>query len=302
VIARSALRTALNLLESTRAADAAAQQALVDSVAAADGHPNTQVVGLTGPPGVGKSTLAGQMVRTWREAGLSVGVLAVDPSSKRSGGAVLGDRARMDRDPADSEVFIRSMAARDHLGGLAPATFDAALVMRAHVDRVLIETVGVGQSETDVSTACDVTVVVVQPGSGDTLQFIKAGLMEVFDVLVVNKADLGAIAQTARRDLKRALSVLGGAATAVVLTSAISGDDSVKALVRAIDTVYAGRQDSLASMRQEQLRQQTLRTAARLYGTLAIASMGGPDGALKRLETLGPTARPSDMMKALSPQ
>ncbi len=124
-------------------------------------------------------------------------MLAVDPSSKRSGGALLGDRARIEHDPADRDVFIRSMAAGERLGGLAPATRAAAQALAGAFDVVVIETVGVGQSETDVAEAADTVAVVVQPGSGDALQFLKAGIMEIPDVLVVTKADLGAVARRA---------------------------------------------------------------------------------------------------------
>ena len=155
------------------------------------------MVGVTGPPGVGKSTLLSALLREWRSRGAAVAVLAVDPSSKRSGGALLGDRARIEHDPADRDVFIRSMAAGERLGGLAPATRAAAQALAAAFDVVVIETVGVGQSETDVAEAADTVAVVVQPGSGDALQFLKAGIMEVPDVLVVTKADLGAVAARA---------------------------------------------------------------------------------------------------------
>ena len=130
-------------------------------------------------------------------------MLAVDPSSKRSGGALLGDRARIEADPADRGLFIRSTAAGERLGGLAPATRAAAQALAAAFDVVVIETVGVGQSETEVAEVADTVAVVVQPGSGDVLQFLKAGIMEVPDVLVVTKADLGAVARRAVRDLRR---------------------------------------------------------------------------------------------------
>ena len=137
-------------------------------------------------------------------------MLAVDPSSKRSGGALLGDRARIDSDPADRGIFIRSMAAGERLGGLAPATRAAAQALAAAFDVVVIETVGVGQSETEVAEAADTVAVVVQPGSGDALQFLKAGIMEVPDVLVVTKADLGVVGRPrAVRDLRAALRSLG---------------------------------------------------------------------------------------------
>ena len=164
------------------------------SPAALGGEAPAHVVGVTGPPGAGKSTLLSALVRGWRATGRSVAVLAVDPSSKRCGGALLGDRARIDADPADRGVFIRSMAAGERLGGLAPATRAAAQALAAAFDIVVIETVGVGQSETEVAEAADTVAVIVQPGSGDALQFLKSGIMEVPDALVVTKADLGAVA------------------------------------------------------------------------------------------------------------
>ena len=132
-------------------------------------------------------------------------MLAVDPSSKRSGGSLLGDRARIEHDPRDDGMLIRSTAAGGRLGGLAAPTREAAEALAAAFDVVVVETVGVGQSETDVEEVADTVAVVVQPGSGDTLQFLKAGIMEVPDVLVVTKADLGDVALNARRDLSQAL-------------------------------------------------------------------------------------------------
>ena len=149
-------------------------------------------------------------------------MLAVDPSSKRSGGALLGDRARIDYDPADSAIFIRSMAAGDRLGGLAPATRAAAHALAAAFDVVVIETVGVGQSETEVAEVADTVAVVVQPGSGDVLQFLKSGIMEIPDVLVVTKADLGQVAISARRDLHAALRSLGARDTPVVAVTSLA--------------------------------------------------------------------------------
>ena len=167
------------------------------------------VVGLTGPPGVGKSTTTSELVRVLREQGRRVGVLAVDPSSPFSGGALLGDRVRMAEHTTDDGVFIRSMATRGHLGGLARATPHALRVLdAAGCDVVLIETVGVGQSEVEVVALADTTVVLLAPGAGDGVQAAKAGLLEVADVFVVNKADRDG-ADQAVRDLRRMLS-LGG--------------------------------------------------------------------------------------------
>src|SRR3712207_1888786 len=182
---------------------------LFRSPAALGGEAPAHLIGVTGPPGAGKSTLLSALTRAWREAGRTVAVLAVDPSSRHSGGALLGDRARIEFDPADGGLFIRSMAAGGRLGGLAPATRAAAQALAAAFDVVVIETVGVGQSETDVADAADTVAVVVQPGSGDVLQFLKSGIMEIPDVLVVTKADLGTAALRARRDLHAALRSLG---------------------------------------------------------------------------------------------
>lgn len=165
------------------------------------------LVGLTGPPGSGKSTLADALVRVIREQALTVGMIAVDPSSPFTGGAVLGDRIRMQRHALDRGVFIRSMGARGHLGGLAAATREAIHLLDAYGrDMILVETVGVGQSELEISTICDTTVLVLMPESGDAVQSIKAGIMEIADIFVVNKADLGGAEKT-RRLIQDALAL-----------------------------------------------------------------------------------------------
>jgi LAO/AO transport system kinase len=148
------------------------------------------LVGVTGAPGAGKSTLVDGLITRWRQAGKSVGVIAVDPTSPFSGGAMLGDRVRMQAHAQDTGVFIRSMATRGHLGGLARATADAALVLdAAGKDFVAIETVGVGQDEVEIARTADVAIVVLVPGMGDDVQALKAGVMEIADIFVVNKAD-----------------------------------------------------------------------------------------------------------------
>ena len=199
---KPALAAALARLE--RQPDADDVRVLLDKSYRA---PRAHVVGVTGPPGVGKSTLLSALIAAWRGQGRTVGVIAVDPSSRRTGGALLGDRARLATDPADDGVFVRSMAARDRLGGLAELTLGAMVIMRALFDVVLIETVGVGQSETDVAGVADTVVFCVQPGSGDSLQFMKAGIVEIPHIVAVTKADLGAMAERARSDVEGALGL-----------------------------------------------------------------------------------------------
>jgi LAO/AO transport system kinase len=169
-------------------------------------------IGITGPPGAGKSTLIERLAAAFRSTGLTVGVIAVDPSSPFTGGALLGDRIRMERASLDEGVFIRSMASRGSVGGMATTTGEVADVMDAFgFDRILIETVGVGQSELDVAAAADTTVVVLVPESGDGIQVMKAGLMEIADVFVVNKADRPG-ADRLRQELEVALGLRAGQA------------------------------------------------------------------------------------------
>ena len=171
--------------------------ALLDDLDRTEPFPGAARIGLTGAPGAGKSTLIDAMVRTLRARGDSVAIAAVDPSSHKSGGALLGDRIRMRAGSTDAGVFIRSMAARDRLGGLAEATYAAVSIMGAVFDYVFVETVGIGQSEGDVAGLVDTLVFVANPGAGDTLQFMKAGILERPDIFVVNKSDIGALAERA---------------------------------------------------------------------------------------------------------
>ena len=168
---------------------------------------NSSTIGITGAPGAGKSTLTSALVREMRAVDVTVGVLAIDPSSPFTGGAILGDRVRMDEHALDADVFIRSMATRGHLGGLSVAVPDAARVLdAAGLQWIIIETVGVGQVEVEIAGEADTTVVVVNPGWGDTIQANKAGLMEIADIFVINKADRKGVEDT-RRDLEQMLEL-----------------------------------------------------------------------------------------------
>lgn len=179
-----AIARAMTLIENERPEAAALLQRIFPHTGRAF------LVGITGPPGAGKSTLVDRLAAHLRRAGLTVGIVAVDPTSPYSGGAVLGDRVRMQAHAGDAGVFIRSMATRGHLGGLARATSEVALVLdAAGKDVIVIETVGVGQDEVDIVRMADVSVVTLVPGTGDEVQAIKAGIMEIADVFAVNKAD-----------------------------------------------------------------------------------------------------------------
>jgi len=197
---KTALARTLAGLESE--AGRARARALLD---AAYHDPRGRVIGLTGPPGVGKSTLLSRLIRHYRDAGSTVAVLAVDPSSKRTRGALLGDRTRLELDPDDPGCFVRSLAAGDRLGGLADACVALTVVLRALFDIVIVETVGVGQSETEIGDIADSVVLVIQPASGDSLQFIKAGIVEIPDIVVIGKADLGDVAARAQGEVAAAL-------------------------------------------------------------------------------------------------
>ncbi|MEA2306038.1 MAG: GTPase [Solirubrobacteraceae bacterium] len=265
----------LNLVEN--AAPAARQEiaALLRglSPAALRGEARAHVVGITGPPGAGKSSLLSELVRCWRAGGRTVAVLAVDPSSRRSGGALLGDRARIAFDPEDPGTFIRSTAAGTRLGGLAPATRAAAHALAAAFDVVVLETVGVGQSETEVAEVADSVAVIVQPGSGDVLQFLKSGIMEIPDVLVVTKADLGQVAVRAQRDLRAALRSVGRRDTAVVTVSSISPVRGIDELVAALDAHRDGL--DVGARRLAARRASALADFAAEHGERGIRALGG---------------------------
>src|SRR3954470_10032999 len=286
---RSAAPAALNLIEDRSPAARERTAALLAEVspAALDGEAPAHLVGVTGPPGAGKSTLLSALVSEWRAAGRTVAVLAVDPSSKRSGGSLLGDRARIDHDPKDDGILIRSTAAGGRLGGLAAATREAVQALAPAFDVVVVETVGVGQSETDVEEVSDTTVVVVQPGSGDTLQFIKAGIMEVPDLLVVTKADLGDIALRARRDLSAALRSLGSRETPVLSVSSVPPPSGIDELADALDAHRAAVDVGARRLRARRLA--ALADFTIEHGEDALRRVGGRRAAERLLDEQDPS-------------
>jgi LAO/AO transport system kinase len=295
----SAAPAVLNLVESRTEADRAQAEALLSALAPAalgeeaPGH----VVGVTGPPGVGKSSLLSRLVAEWRARDRSVAVLAVDPSSRRSGGSLLGDRARIEVDPGDRRVFVRSTAAADRMGGLAPATRAAAGALAAAFDVVVIETVGVGQSETEVADVADTVVVVVQPASGDVLQFLKAGIMEVPDVLVVTKADLGRVATRALTDLRAALRSLGVRATPVLAVSSAPPPSGIAELVDALDAHRA--ELDLEARRLRARRMHALADFTTEHGERGLRALGGRRAAERWLGEQDPGLDVPGLMRAL---
>jgi LAO/AO transport system kinase len=284
----SAAPAVLNLVETTTAPARAATAELLAALSPAalgceaPGH----IIGITGPPGVGKSTLLSRLAAGYRARSQSVAFLAVDPSSKRSGGSLLGDRARIEFDPTDRDLFIRSTAAGERLGGLAPATRAAATALAVAFDVVVIETVGVGQSETEVADVADTVAVVVQPGSGDVLQFLKAGIMETPDVLVVTKADLGRVAQRAQADLHAALRSVGARDTRVIAVSSIHPVRGVDALIAALDEHRAGL--DLSARRLAARRAHALADFVEEHGARGLRALGGRRAAERRLSDTDP--------------
>jgi LAO/AO transport system kinase len=284
----SAAPAALNLLESTAAGDREQAAALLREVspAALAGEAPAHVIGVTGPPGAGKSTLLAALLHAWRADARTVAMLAVDPSSRRSGGSLLGDRARIEFDPADRGVLIRSTAAGERLGGLARATRAAAQALAAAFDVVVIETVGVGQAETEVAEVADTVAVVVQPGGGDVLQFLKSGIMEIPDVLVVTKADLGQIALRTRRDLSAALRSLGSATTRVVAVCSIPPTDGIAELVAALEEHRTSL--DLPARRLRARREGALTDFALEHGEAGLRALGGRRAVQALLEEQDP--------------
>jgi LAO/AO transport system kinase len=279
---RAAVPEALNLIDDQRPASRDAAFALVDRLEREVGDGGALRVGVTGPPGAGKSTLLDALLRSLRAREESVGVIAVDPSSQKSGGALLGDRIRMRAGARDPGVFVRSMAARRRLGGVADATYPGVQVLCAVFDWVFVETVGVGQSESDAAHLVDSLVLVVQPGAGDLLQFMKAGIVELPDLFVVNKADLGAAAERTAAELRAGLGLgqgdPGGWSPPVLLVSARDGG-GVEGILAAI----ADHRRHLETSGALKERRRSGRIAVahevllRRYGSFGVERLGGPE-------------------------
>jgi LAO/AO transport system kinase len=296
----SAAPDALNLLESTTPHDRAEARELLRALSPAvlGGEAPGHIVGVTGPPGAGKSTLLSRLLSAWRQQGLSVAILAVDPSSRSSGGSLLGDRARIEFDPADADVFIRSTSAGEQLGGLSFATRAAAHALAAAFDIVVVETVGVGQAETEVADVADTVLVVVQPASGDVLQFLKAGIMEIPDVLAVTKADLGPSAMRTRRDLLAALRSLGPRASArVVAISSLPPGEGIHELVAALAEHHAVL--DLPARRLRARREGALADFAREHGENGLRGLGGRRAVRELLAAQDPSLDVFSLVTAL---
>jgi len=236
----------------------------------------TDIVGITGPPGCGKSTLIAQLAKHYRKSAESVGIVAVDPSSQITGGALLGDRIRMNDLAADKGVFIRSMATRGHFGGIARATEDAVRILAAtSTERVIVETAGAGQSDVDIKALADTTIVVTAPGLGDEIQALKAGIMEIGDIFVVNKADRENANQTAQEIYSTVTMThrVGGWQPRVLKTVATSGE-GVEALGKAIEQHAAYLQTTTApSSGKDEIRKDIIEAVRQYFDDVKLKEM-----------------------------
>ena len=286
---RAALASALNLLDDKRKASRARAATFLSRLQAADSGAQSRLIGITGPPGAGKSSLTAALISVWRQRGLRVGVLAVDPSSPISGGALLGDRLRMKTSSDDDGVFVRSLACRGQFGGLSAEVWPMSLVMLAAFDIALIETVGVGQREIDISRMCDTTCYVAQPGSGDSVQFLKAGILEVPHILVVNKEDMGAVARRTLSELGAAMSRehSDGQWQVPVLSASATRGTGIEALADAMEQHHELLQarNLLATRRQQYQAEWILKQLREEFGSFGVQRLGGEQHIAGQLQT-----------------
>lgn len=283
---KEAVAKALNLVEN-QSQDYAGQVSSFVEVISKRARHERHLIGISGPPGVGKSSMISRLIEQYRAQDKTVGVLSVDPSSKRSGGALLGDRIRIKHDPRDPGVFIRSMAAGQHLGGLSKSTRLNLMVFEAVYDRIILETVGVGQSETEIENVVDTVMVVIQPGSGDLLQFLKAGIMEIPHLLVINKADQKAVANKTFQDLSSAILFESGDQKGwkmeVIMASALD-DTGFDRIIQVLEN----HRDFLEKVGIEDRRRRTLYRSIigffnERYGSYGVDLLGGEEQIMRYL-------------------
>jgi LAO/AO transport system kinase len=284
---RAAVSQALNLIDDQRPAQIQAAEQLQEQLE--ERGEATLRAGITGAPGAGKSTLIDSLVRELRGRDLTVGIIAVDPSSSKSGGALLGDRVRVRSRSSDPGVFIRSMAARSRLGGVADATRASVDILAAVFDVVLIETVGVGQSESDIRSLVETLIFVAQPTAGDTLQFMKAGLIELPDIFVVNKADQGPAADRTKNELSAGMGLgdarADGWEPPVLLASARDGvgiGEIADAMLQHREHLETS--DELTRRRRSGKVQIVLEALERRFGSFGIETTGGRDALAERVK------------------
>lgn len=271
---RSAIARALTLIDDRRDVARVPARDLLGALGRLGKHLHAHVVGVTGPPGAGKSTLSAALIKHWRELDKRVAVVAVDPSSPKAGGALLGDRLRMHDACIDDHVFIRSLSDRGTFGGLAPQVLPMVSVLAPTFDVVLVETVGVGQREVDIAAMADTTCLVLHPNAGDAVQMLKAGIMEIPDLVVINKSDLGDSAERAKHELTTALA--HHAHMKVLSVSAVM-NSGVSELIQDL-SAHRERlieSDELASRRARAENTWLLRQCERAFGDFGVKQLGG---------------------------
>jgi LAO/AO transport system kinase len=290
---RAAVAEALNLIEDERPAQRESADLLLAELEgrdrdATDSSRAALRVGITGAPGAGKSSLIDALVRELRRTDCTVGIVAVDPSSQKSGGALLGDRLRVRSASNDPGVFLRSMAARDRLGGLSRTTRAAVEILAAAFDVVLVETVGVGQSEAEIVNLVHTLVFVAQPGTGDSVQFMKAGLIEMPDIFVVNKSDAGPAAERTQSELLGGLGLVDpkpGAWTPPALLASARDSVGIEAITQAL---FAHREfleasDALTTRIDRGRTEWILASLTERYGSHGIETLGGREAVRQTL-------------------